>query len=73
MHGPTAVPHVPCYPKPIMHWTEGVFGKCLKRYDENFVLRENGKQIENCSFLFAPVLITFSQSKHVNFFSHEYN
>jgi len=44
MHGPTAVPDVPCYPRPIMHWTEGVFGKYLKQFNKNFTLRENGTQ-----------------------------
>ncbi|KAG7672404.1 hypothetical protein Ndes2526B_g09084 [Nannochloris sp. 'desiccata'] len=41
MHGPTAVPDVPCYPRPIMHWTEGVFGNYLKQYNKDFSLREN--------------------------------
>ena len=54
MHGPTAVPHVAAYPRPIMSWTEGVFGKYLKKHDDNFVLRENGKKKNkqglNCSF-----------------------
>ena len=42
VHGPTAVPDVPCYPRPIMSWTEGVFGGFLHRHGD-FSLRENGK------------------------------
>lgn len=55
MHGPTAVPDVPCYPRPIMHWTEGVFGNYLKQYNKDFSLRENGKRkkFQFSFFLFA--------------------
>lgn len=41
MHGPTAVPHVPCYPKQIMSWTEDVFKSFFQTYG-NFSLIENG-------------------------------
>jgi hypothetical protein len=49
MHGPSAVPDVACYPRPIMSWTEGVFGNYLKQYNKKFSLRENGKN----DFLFS--------------------
>ena len=42
MHGPTGVPHVQPYPRPIMQWTENVFSKVLNSNGE-FSLRENGK------------------------------
>ena len=42
MHGPTAVPGVPCYPRPIMSWTEGVLGRVFAAHGA-FALRENGE------------------------------
>lgn len=42
MHGPTAVPAVPCYPKPIMTWSEGVLASVFRAHGD-FALRENGE------------------------------
>jgi hypothetical protein len=57
MHGPTAVPEVPCYPRPIMSWTEGVFGNYLKQFNADFILRENGKTKESFPFVNLPFFL----------------
>lgn len=43
MHGPTAVPQIPCYPRPIMSWTEGVLHSVFAAHGA-FSLREHGRQ-----------------------------
>ena len=53
MHGPSALPHVPCFPRPIMAWTERFFGAALQSQAlphlaaqdgcGAFTLRENGE------------------------------
>jgi lipoate-protein ligase A len=42
VHGPTAVPHVQPYPRPIMRWTESLYGNALGQHGA-FMLRENGE------------------------------
>ena len=42
IHGPSTLPEVPCYPRPIMSWTEKVYAPLLSGLG-GFKLKEHGK------------------------------
>lgn len=50
MHS-SAVPEVPCYPRPVMQWTEQLYGAAFGRHGD-FLLRENGER-KGHSFILA--------------------
>lgn len=38
-----AVPEVPCYPRPVMQWTEQLYSSAFRPFG-SFMLRENGER-----------------------------
>lgn len=42
MHGPTAAPEVPCYPRPIMAWSERILSPVMQKHG-GFSLMEHGE------------------------------
>jgi hypothetical protein len=39
----SALPHVDCFPQPIMRWTEGYYSRVFEGLHSDFRLRENGE------------------------------
>ena len=46
MHGPTAAPEIPCYPRPIMAWSERILSPVMQKHG-GFSLMEHGEVLGN--------------------------